>query len=327
MILAIWDVMCISLTAVGSMFYRSARLTHRSWRAEMVCRLARRLLDKSLGKPASWLRQRQSLLVMIGANYFKVNKVKNHYADVPCVSVYPKYFEAHATHVEHDVIVYFHGGGYVVGSAKGYTNTLAEIACRCQAKVIGVEYRLAPEHPVPAAQEDCLAVVEEVLARKQAQQRVILMGDSAGGGLVLSVLNALVQADREKAIDLAVLISPWAAPYAPERLSVENEAHDLVSEARLNTWVTDVHVVPDEGKQHIDFRDTDFSLFPPVYIQSAGAEILIGQVHQLVEEMQRQNVDVQHDSYPDMFHVFQTLSPLVPEADAALNAIARRVGT
>jgi hypothetical protein len=76
MILAIWDVMCISLTAFVSMFYRSARLTHRSWRAEMVCRLARRLLDKSLGKPASWLRQRQSLLVMIGANYFKVNKVK-----------------------------------------------------------------------------------------------------------------------------------------------------------------------------------------------------------------------------------------------------------
>lgn len=315
------DIFGAASSAFSSMVVRRDSLAARSKRAEFTCRFVQKLLSQSLDKPHDWLRDSQKILAMRGPTLLKVNSGHVEIAGVPCLECAPKAERRKSI----PTIVYFHGGGYVVGSVQGYHYTLAKLALLCNARVIGVDYRLAPEHPFPAPQQDALAVVNAILEKATPQDHVFLAGDSAGGGMALNTLRELKEQGRSGAIDGAVLISPWIRPFDPECLDQDVAPHDILSEALLDRWsgcFGDNHT---ESVRVSDFSETSFIGFPPVYVQAAGSEMFRPQVDDLVKRLRADRVNTSYDVFPDMFHVFQTFSPLVPEADRALALIAKKI--
>jgi acetyl esterase/lipase len=106
------------------------------------------------------------------------------------------------------IILYLHGGAYALGSPRMHREFLSRLAKTCRRQVLSLDYRLAPEHPFPAAQEDCLSAYDWLLSQGFAPSEIALAGDSAGGGLAAAALLAL--RDGQKALPAcAVLISPW----------------------------------------------------------------------------------------------------------------------
>jgi len=329
--MALIDIVRISVLSFISMFGVRRKYPARSWSTELTFRLAKRLLRESVGKPISWLRARQNLLTLFSPALLNVTKTKTVIAGVKCSRLVPKSVADPTT-----VIVYLHGGGYVVGSPAYYNLTMAKIALASKACVIGVDYRLAPEHALPAAQDDCLAVTKALLASSSNQgdeqlknKKIILMGDSAGAALCLSVIKRLskeviaTSSSRNK-VDACVLISPWLAAMDQTKLELAHEESDMLDRVILKHWtetiLKDKSILTDKAQQaeHLDFTEMDVSVLPPVYIQSAGAEVFNQQVLTFAERLKLAKVDYKHDVFDQQFHVFQTLSPLVREANNAI---------
>lgn len=319
------DVLKISSSVLNSMVLRPARLPERSWSTEFAGRLAQRMLEIATEKPDQWLRDRQNLIAMRGPALAKVRSTELSYASVPCLQCVPRSYNR-AEEQPTTTIVYFHGGGYVVGSAKSYNYTLAKLAIECDARVIGVDYRLAPEFPLPCAQEDCLAVVESMIDACSPNDRIILMGDSAGGGLVLHTLRELKVNGRLAAINAAVMLSPWVSPFDFDALSLENSEHDILNEAILKRWAASLAEDQAQATRAADFSESSFIGFPPMYIQAAGAELFKAQIDTLVRRLRADRVNTAYDVFPGQFHVFQTLAPMVREADRALALVAKKIG-
>ena len=290
------------------------KLPKRSWRGEFIFRLAKSLLTRSIGKDFEWIRSRQNVLTLYSPDLFKVKIQKTQIADVPCIEL-----QAKALSKPEKVIVYFHGGGYAVGSASGYQLMGAKLALMCQAKVVLVDYRLVPDYPLPAAQDDCYAVTQTII-QKFAGQKIILMGDSAGGALCLSTLKRLNDAsidgqDKQTKIAASVLISPWVAPLSYKNLSLENEATDMLDRRITQYWV-DTFCQSDAQSKEVDFSDIQClglakERWPKLYLQAAGAEVFLKQIQSLSAQLDEIGVEHDFDIFPDQFHVFQTFSPLL----------------
>ena len=324
--LAVLDVFYTVLKTLVSCLISCLRggqkLPKRSWRGEFIARLAKSLLTRSIGKNFEWIRSRQQVLTLYSPDLLKINSEETDIAGVPCIILQAKKcFEPER------VIVYFHGGGYAVGSASGYKLMGAKLALMCQAKVVLVDYRLVPNHPLPAAQDDCYAVTD-ALIQKSSAQKIMLMGDSAGGALCLSTLKRLNEASTEalKKVTASVLISPWVAPLSYHNLSLENEGTDMLDRNITQYWA-DTFCQSNAQKQEVDFSDINNlglakAHWPKLYIQAAGAEVFLGQVQALSKQLNEIGIEHDMDIFADQFHVFQTFSPLVPEAKDALMAIA-----
>jgi len=316
---AVVDVLRVSILALVSCLLSPKKHVSRAWSSEYTFRLAKRLLRESSSQPLPWLRARQKLLKLYSPDLLKVTQHSEDIAGVPCISFCPK-----NTAKPDTLIIYFHGGGYAVGSADGYSLTQAKIALSAQAQVVGVEYRLAPENRVPAAQEDCLAVTE-ALIDLYPERTIILMGDSAGGGLCLATLNALGNANLIESISASVLISPWLTPFQPELLEIEHEQSDILDRVILTHWVKAFSAGDASEATYVDFGDIDVSALPPLYIQAAGAEVFSRQIEHFVEKLRQAEASHQYDVFDGQFHVFQTFSPLVREADQAISKIGEFV--
>jgi len=314
---AVFDVLRISFSALLDCFIKPKKLPARSWLSEYTFRLAKQILHESKTKPIPWLRERQKLLKMYSPLMLKTTKQYEVIADVPCVIYKPSSLIEPST-----VIVYLHGGGYVVGSAEGYSLTLANLAISLQANVIGVEYRLAPEHPITTVQEDCLKVAEYIMEARQVKgNKVILMGDSAGGGLCLATIQSLAKLSGKHQPDACVLISPWIAPLDENGLTMEHEQSDILDKALLDRWVSEFVLDKSKDAQLVDFRLMDLTNLPPLYIQAAGSEVFLKQILNFSKALNTAKIPHEIDIFEQQFHVFQTFAPLVKQADTAFQKI------
>jgi len=326
--LAAIDVFYTLFKIFISCLIKRKKLPQRSWRGEFTFRLTKCFLTRSIGKDFEWIRSRQNLLTLYSPDLFKVKIERMQIERVACIALQPKKLA-----IPEKVIVYFHGGGYAVGSADGYKLMGAKLALLCQAKVVLVDYRLVPDFSLPAAHEDCYAVTQSIIAQ-HSQQKIILMGDSAGGALCLSTLKRLnaistAQQDKISKISACVLISPWVAPLSYKNLSLENEASDMLDRHITQYWVDTIYQ-SDAQREYIDFSNIKSlglatKSWPKLYIQASGAEVFLKQVQNLSKQLSALGVAHEFDIFTDQFHVFQTFSPLVPEAQTALKDIAKFV--
>lgn len=301
----------------ASMFTQPNRFPERSWRSEYARRLASTLLDQGVQQSDQWLRVKEELLALKGPVFLKVHWESVTIAGVACIRCRPK-----SGVTASNPIVYMHGGGYVVGSANSYRYTFAQLALATGAEVIGINYHLAPEYPVALAQQDCVSVSQALIAECGSSSGMVLMGDSAGGGLALSTTLALKSLKLDQHIVGCILLSPWIEPYNPAILADEFEQDDILSAAILSRWANSL-LVNGEEPEMIDFSITDFRGFPKVYIQAAGREIFLPQIDAFVARLKDASVEVQYDVFAGQFHVFQTLAPLVREADQGIAKIAQ----
>jgi len=217
------------------------------------------------------------------------------------------------------VVLYFHGGVYVMGDAALAAELASQVGRRTQAKVISVDYRLAPEHPYPAAVDDALAAYEALLDNGIDPSDIVLAGESAGGGLAVATLvNA-----RDHGLPLpaaAFAMSPYAdLTLAGTTMETRREVDPLLSPEALQARIPDYTAGQDAALGLISPIFADLSGLPPLIIQAGSHEVLLDDALRLAQQAATADVEVTLDITPGVPHVFQAYHPILDEATAALD--------
>jgi acetyl esterase/lipase len=218
-------------------------------------------------------------------------------------------------------ILYLHGGGYVLGSCVSHRGLAAQLARVCGARVFLLRYRLAPEHPFPAALEDALAAYRGLLGQGVGAERLAIAGDSAGGGLTLATLVAL--RDAGDALPVAgICLSPWTDLAGSGETIQANAACDIMLRPGS---------IPEFGDLYRGDRPATDPLVSPLYANLRGLppllvhvgaeEILLADSTRLAERARVAGVDVTLTVLDGMWHVWHTSVGFVPESRAALREI------
>lgn len=216
--------------------------------------------------------------------------------------------------------LYLHGGGYVTGSSQTHKALVSRIVQATGATGVVLDYRLAPEHPFPAAIEDATQAFGEMI--DHYGHHVWIAGDSAGGGLSVATMCNL----RDRGLRLpwhAVLLCPWVDLMGSHPSVAENLPYDWGDRRTLDFYAG--HYVPSVAdRQHPLSSPIHASLkgLPPLLIQYGGAELLRDECRQLVKNAERDGVLVAGREWPGMVHDFQLFAPLVPQSRAAIAEIA-----
>lgn len=218
-------------------------------------------------------------------------------------------------HMKKYVILYCHGGGYSTGSHI-YARTLTtKLATSTSMDVLSFDYRLAPEHPFPAATEDAMKAWDYLMLLGYGARDVIIAGDSAGGNLALSLVLKLKEQERLLPRGL-VLMSPWTDLTSSGKSHETRAEVDPVLDAEyLKRMITNYADGCELSDPYISPLFGDFSGFPPVYIQAGDNEILLSDSEMLHKKLIQANVSVKLDVFKGMWHVFQ-MSPLKTSHDA-----------
>lgn len=223
-------------------------------------------------------------------------------------------------------LLYVHGGGYVIGSALTHRRLCEGIARAGGCAVLNLDYRLAPEHPFPAAVEDAIEGLKFVQSNgpdgEGAAESTFVAGDSAGGGLTLATLLAA----RDQGVDqpnAAIGISSWTD------LAISGET--IQTRADADPLITDSAMVKGMAAQYLGDADAedplasplyaDYAGLPPLLLQVGDAEILLSDTTRVTEKARAAGVDVVEEVWDEMFHVWHAFAPMLPEGQAAIDRI------
>jgi acetyl esterase/lipase len=217
------------------------------------------------------------------------------------------------------VVLYFHGGVYVMGDAALAADLASQVGRRTQAKVVSVDYRLAPENPYPAAVDDALAAYTGLLESGVAPSGIVFAGESAGGGLTIATLvNA-----RDRGLPLptaALVMSPYVdLTLAGSTMETRRDDDPLLSPEALQARVPDYTSGQDASLGLISPMFADLSGLPPLLIQVGTHEVLLDDAIRLAQQAATYDVEVTLDITPGVPHVFQAYYPILDEATAALD--------
>lgn len=220
-------------------------------------------------------------------------------------------------------VLYLHGGGYVIGSVKSHRDLMARISRAAKARVLGLNYRLAPEHSFPAAVDDAVAGYRWLLDQGAKPSRVAIAGDSAGGGLTAATLVA-IRDQKLPTPGAGVMLSPW----------VDMEALGASMTSRANADP----VVRKEGllqmaQAYLQGKDprtplaaplyADLKGLPPLLIQVGDAETLLDDSNRIAERAKAAGVPTKLEVWPEMIHVWQLFAGFLPEGQQAIEGIGR----
>jgi monoterpene epsilon-lactone hydrolase len=218
------------------------------------------------------------------------------------------------------VVLYFHGGVYVIGDAFLAADLASQVGRRIHAKVISVDYRLAPEHPYPAAVDDALAAYKGLLSTGVDASDIVFAGESAGGGLAIATLvNA-----RDHGLPLpaaAFVMSPYVdLTLAGATMETKREADPLFTRELLAVRVTDYTAGQDSALGLISPIFADLSGLPALIIQAGSHEVLLDDAVRLAKQAAAADVEVTLEVTPGVPHVFQAYHAILDEAVTALDS-------
>ncbi|MFI7065616.1 alpha/beta hydrolase [Kribbella sp. NPDC050124] len=221
------------------------------------------------------------------------------------------------------VIFYLHGGGYVVGSARTGANLAAPLARRTGFHAVSLDYRLAPEHPFPAALNDALAAYKALL---ETGRPIVIAADSAGGGLALATMLAARRQDLRLPAAAAVF-SPWAdLTLSGASMDSRGDFDPLFSRAHMQEYADHYLAGQDPKNDLASPLLANLTGLPPLLIQVGTAEVLLDDALRLATHAAEQDVDVSLDVVAGAPHVYQLMAGLLDEADEALDHAARFLG-
>lgn len=222
-------------------------------------------------------------------------------------------------------ILYLHGGGYVVGSITSHRDLAARISRAAGTRVMIIDYRLAPEHPFPAAVDDALVAYRWLIAQQLDPRQLVIAGDSAGGGLTIATLVALRDAG-DPLPAAAVTLSPWVDLEAiGESMTTRADLDPMLQRDGLLGMATAYLGGADPRTALAAPLYADLTGLPPLLIQVGTAEMLHSDATRLAERAQAAGVDVTLDVWDDMFHVWQMYAAMLPEGQQAIERIGQFV--
>ncbi|MEU6278249.1 alpha/beta hydrolase [Streptomyces populi] len=220
-------------------------------------------------------------------------------------------------------LLYLHGGGYVIGSPDTHAGLVGELARRAGLRALSVDYRLAPEHPFPAAVDDGLTAYRELLAAGTDPRDLVVAGDSAGGGLGIATLLAAREAGLPQPAAL-VVFSPWVdLTLGGASIRSKADADPIFVEADVRAYV-DLYVgAGDRAHPLASPVFGDLTGLPPLLVQVGANEVLLDDAIRLAGRAGADDVEVTLEVGPGLPHVFQHHYGRLDEADAALDRAAR----
>jgi acetyl esterase/lipase len=236
--------------------------------------------------------------------------------DVECEWICPKNYKGRK------ILVYLHGGGYVLGSlltARSFASSLAKYTGE---RVLSVGYRLAPEYPFPAALEDSLSVFHELLKKGFMANDIILIGDSAGGGL--SLASALALKDIGEPLPGAVIcLSPWTDLAATGESNRKNAKLDPIFGSGAGVIKAELYA-GSESLYHpfVSPLYGEYDNFPPLLIHVGTEEVILDDSLRVAEKAAEAGAHVTLKIWKGMWHVFTAMDRMLPEARQSLKEIA-----
>ena len=282
------------------------------------------IVPPRLDDPGALARYRalmdESGLARVAEIDFDTRQLDDEIAGVPVVRL-----SAGPNPHRHKVLMHLHGGGFIIGSARGNASIPLQVAHAANIDVVSVDYRLAPEHPFPAALDDSLAVFRTLL-HLYAPEKIGVLGESAGGGLAAALCLALRNAGDPLPGALA-LISPFADMTGSGESVATNDGVD----PDLN-WAS---LAPgakayagDVSAEHPQVSPVfaDYNGLPPTLIQVGSEEILLSDAIRIAEQAAASGVDVRLDTWQGMWHCFH-FDPTLPEAQKACADVAQFLNT
>ncbi|MEX2392869.1 MAG: alpha/beta hydrolase [Actinomycetota bacterium] len=222
---------------------------------------------------------------------------------------------------EPGVILYLHGGAYVAGSPRTHRNLTTRLAEQTNHRVLAIDYRMAPEHPYPAAVEDAVAAYRFLLDGAASSNQIAVVGDSAGGGLTVALLVALKDAGLPQPA-CAIPISPWA--------DLEGVGESWTTRADVDPLI-DPDDLRRKGALYLGGADpksptaapihADLTGLPPMLIPVGDLEVLLDDSKTLAARAAANGVDVTLDVQDGMIHVWPLFAGIAPESDDAVARI------
>ncbi|MBN2471232.1 MAG: alpha/beta hydrolase [Anaerolineae bacterium] len=219
------------------------------------------------------------------------------------------------------VLLYFHGGGYVSGSCLTHRTHVAKFAQRSGIAALLFDYRVAPEHPFPAAIEDAVAAYRWLLAQGIAPSQIVFAGDSAGGGLCLATLLALREEGLAYPAAVAAL-SPWTDLLCTGDSLVTKRKLDPFTPGEAWTVFSKYYAGDhDPGLPLISPLYGDLHGLPPILVSAGDHDVLFDDSARFVEKARAAGVDAALSVGEGLFHCYPVCAPSFPEADQAMNEI------
>ena len=223
------------------------------------------------------------------------------------------------------VVLYLHGGGYVIGSPRSHRHLAAAVAAAAAASALLLDYRLAPEHPYPAAVDDAVAAYRWLLDQGTAPGHVVVAGDSAGGGLTVATLLAL----REAGVPLpagGVCISPWVdLSCGGESYRTKAAVDPIVQRAGVDQMARAYLGDTPPRTPLASPLFADLGGLPPLLIHVGSDEVLLDDAVQLADRARAAGVDATLEVWDRMIHVWHWFLPMLDEAKDAIDGIGRFV--
>ncbi len=252
----------------------------------------------------------------------KVPGVRNEPADIPGI---PAEWLIPEGAANDQVLLYLHGGGYVIGSINSHRGLASQIAAAARCRALIIDYRLAPENKFPAAVEDAVASYRWLLSQGYEPEKIAIAGDSAGGGLTAAALVSL----RDSGDPLpaaALLLSPWTdLEVIGESCKTVGWRDPLVSKGILKKYTRMYMGGKDPRDPLASPIYADLKGLPPLCIHVGTCEVLLDDARRLSAKAEEDGVSVDLDICEGMFHVWQFLSPVVPESKEAIEKLGNFV--
>lgn len=283
-----------------------------------VLRNTLRLLVKPLFHPAVPTRLLRQGLQATSAITLEAKGVERTTLDIDGLKL-EKHSPKQASASQH-IILYLHGGAYCVGSPATHRSLTSQLARQCHAEVFVPDYRLAPEHPFPAASDDALACYLWLLDNGYRAEQITLAGDSAGGGLALATAMRIRDEQLPPPAGM-ILISPWADLTHPRADSKNQPAEYMLSWPTLE-HAAQSYAADDRENPYVSPLFGDLARLPEALIVVGSEEILLGDAERLTDALQQAGGRVSLQVYQGMWHVFPVHAGLLDMSDQAIRVMA-----
>ena len=287
---------------------------------EQISAVRTLLAENPVIAPGATLAQMRTGLDAMGEATKPVADTATEQVDAGGVEAY--WVSATNTDNNSPVVLYFHGGGYVMGSALSHRALTERLAVAVGGRVLAVNYRLAPEHPFPAATDDALASYRWLLGQGVAPSNIVVAGDSAGGGLTIAALVAIRDAG-EPLPACAIAISPW--------VDMEGLGESMITKAAVDPMVQKAALAM-LAPMYLNGHDprtplaaplyADLSGLPPILIQVGSEEPLLDDSNRLAEKIEQAGSQVTLEVWPDMIHVWHLFAPMLDKGQEAIERMA-----